>query len=92
MRHLHATERAVIIQLDRFPEKLREAAETYTPSVIAQYVFDLAKIYNRLYAEVAILHNKHASLKKFRVYLSAIVARMIRRNMELLGIDMPERM
>lgn len=90
--NLHATERAVIIQLYRFPEKLREAAETYAPSVIAQYVFDLAKVYNRLYAEVSILHKKHASLKRFRVYLSAIVARMIQRSMKLLGIDMPERM
>ena len=52
---LKDTERAVIIYLDQFSTKLQEAATRYAPAVIAQYVFDLAKAYNRLYAEVPII-------------------------------------
>ncbi len=89
---LHPTEREIIIQLYKFPQKLQEAVEAYSPAIIAQYVFDLAKAYNRLYAEVPIFHEQDTLLKHHRIFLSACVARMIRKNMQLLGIEVPQQM
>lgn len=89
---LHATERAIIVKLFQFPKKLREAAVTYSPAVIAQYVFELAKAYNRMYGELVIFSASQQVLQAYRLSLSAIVARMIKRCMGLLGIAMPERM
>ncbi|MEM7055676.1 MAG: arginine--tRNA ligase [Bacteroidota bacterium] len=89
---LQAPERAVIIQLCRFPQQLQEAAEKLAPAVIAQYTLDLAKAYNRLYADLPILHEPEDRQKKLRICISACVARIIQRAMHLLGIEVPERM
>lgn len=89
---IHPAEKEVIYQVSLFPEKIREAAETYSPSVIAQYVYDLAKEYNRFYAEVSIFNEQDKEAVKFRVKLSELVAQTIRKGMGLLGIDVPERM
>jgi arginyl-tRNA synthetase len=93
-RHLalQPAERVVMMQLHKFPKKLREAAEAYSPAIIAQYVFELAKSYNRMYGEVAILQEREPMLRTLRVCLSATVARTIQRSMELLGITVPARM
>jgi arginyl-tRNA synthetase len=55
-------------------------------------LFDLAKEYNRVYAELPIFHEKDDQLQSFRVALSAQTAKTIKRGMQLLGIDVPERM
>ncbi|MEL6606703.1 MAG: arginine--tRNA ligase [Bacteroidota bacterium] len=89
---LQPLERALIVLLAKFPQRLREAAKTYSPAVIAQYAFDLAKTYNRLYAELSILREENMALKTRRLYLSATVAQLLRRSMGLLGIDLPTRM
>ena len=89
---LQPIEREVIVLLYKFPQKLQEAAEAYSPAIIAQYAFDLAKTYNRLYAEVPILHEADEALKALRVYLSPTVAQMLQRSMRLLGIEVPARM
>ncbi|XWN35162.1 MAG: arginine--tRNA ligase [Roseivirga sp.] len=89
---LQPEERAVLLQLYKLPQKLQEAAAAYSPAIIAQYVFDLAKAYNKLYAEVAILHEEDQALRALRLYLSATVARTLRRCMQLLGIAVPTQM
>ncbi len=89
---LQPVERAVIIQLSRFPDKLQEAAETYSPSILAQYVFELAKDYGSMYGEAPILQEGKVALRILRLSLSATVARTIQRSMQLLGIAVPERM
>ena len=89
---LQSVERELIALLCKFPQKLKEAAEAYSPAIIAQYAFDLAKTYNRFYAEVPILHEEVMALKILRVCLSATVAHMLQRSMRLLGIDVPTRM
>jgi arginyl-tRNA synthetase len=89
---LQPVEREVIIQLYKFPKKIQEAADAYSPAIIAQYVFELAKAYNKMYGEVPILHEKEEALRTRRLYLSATVARIIRKNMQLLGIVVPEKM
>lgn len=89
---LQPLERALIVLLAKFPQRLQEAAKTYSPAVIAQYAFDLAKTYNRLYAELPILREENLALKTRRLYLSATVAQLLRRSMGLLGIELPTRM
>lgn len=89
---LQPLERELIVLLAKFPQRLQEAAKTYSPAVIAQYAFDLAKTYNRLYAELSILREENLALKTRRLYLSATVAQLLRRSMGLLGIDLPTRM
>ncbi len=89
---LQSSEREAIMQLYKFPKKLQEAADAYSPAIIAQYVFELAKTYNRMYGEVPILHEKEHALRTLRLSLSATVARTIQQSMQLLGIAVPVRM
>jgi arginyl-tRNA synthetase len=89
---LHPTESEVISQLVAFPGVVQEAAANYAPSVIAQYLFELAKAYNRFYTEVPIFQEPDPQVLSFRVVFSREVARVIRQGMRLLGIEVPERM
>ena len=89
---LQPVEREVIMQLYKFPKMIQEAADAYAPAIIAQYVFELAKAYNKMYGEVPILHEKEQALRTLRLYLSTTVARTIQKSMQLLGIAVPERM
>ncbi len=89
---LQPLERELIVLLAKFPQRLQEAAKAYSPAVITQYAFDLAKTYNRLYAELSILREENFALKTRRLYLSATVAQLLRRSMGLLGIELPVRM
>ena len=89
---LEPAERELIILLNEFSTKVALAAEEYSPSVVAQYAYDLAKAYNRFYTEVSIFGEENPESVSFRVTLSATVAQTIRHAMKLLGIDVPERM
>jgi len=86
------TEREVIYLLSQFGGKIAAAGKEYSPALIAQYVYDLAKEYNRFYAESPIFNEENEELMKFRVLLSKLVADVIKRGMGLLGIFVPERM
>lgn len=89
---LQPSEREVIRLLHDFPNKLAAAGAEYSPSVVAQYVYELAKEYNRFYTEVSIFNEKDAEALAFRVVFSAAVAEIIKYSMALLGIQVPERM
>ena len=82
----------LIKSLNEFPAIIRQAGDTYSPSVIANYVYDLAKTYNGYYHDHSILREENAAVRSLRLRLSREVARIIRRGMQLLGIDVPERM
>lgn len=86
------TEREVIMILAQYPQKIQESGTSFDPSIVAQYVYDLAKEYNRFYAEVSIFKEANMDKLKFRIALSEKVAKTIKSAMELLGIDVPERM
>jgi arginyl-tRNA synthetase len=90
--NLENAERELIIVLNEFEKKIQAAAEEYAPSVIAQYMFDLAKEYNRFYAELPIFNEKDKKIQSFRIALSSLTAKTIRRGMQLLGIKVPDRM
>lgn len=88
-----AESEAVLIQLlNDFERKIKSAGEDYSPAILANYLFELAKEYNRFYAELPIFHEKDGQLQAFRVALSAQTAKTIKRGMQLLGIHVPERM
>jgi arginyl-tRNA synthetase len=92
LQHIHPTERSLIYLLNEFPQKIQAAASDYAPSIIAQFVFELAKEYNRFYADVSIFNEPDDNRRQFRVVLSAETAKTIKKGMGLLGIDVPERM
>lgn len=92
MPDIKETERQLIILLNDYSNKIRQAGEDYSPSVIAQYLFDLAKEYNRFYAELPIFNESDDQVQSFRIVLSAQTARIIKSGMKLLGIEVPDKM
>lgn len=92
LTELAETESNLIQLLNDFERRIKLAAEDYSPAILAQYLFDLAKEYNRFYAELPIFHEKDQQLQAFRVALSLQTAKTIKRGMSLLGIQVPERM
>lgn len=89
---LDGIERDLIVTLSKFPEVIVEAAAGHSPALIANYVYELAKTYNKFYHEKSILQAEEERLKQFRLQLSAASAKIINKAMGLLGIDVPERM
>jgi arginyl-tRNA synthetase len=89
---LQPAERDIIALLATFPDRVQEAGNQYAPSIISQYAYDLAKEYNRFFAEVSIFNADTEEEKSFRVLLSEQVGKTIRKAMSLLGISVPERM
>ncbi|MDD9140034.1 MAG: DALR anticodon-binding domain-containing protein, partial [Candidatus Cardinium sp.] len=89
---LNPLEQSIIFQLAQFPARVEEAAQSYMPSVIANYVLELTKTYNKFYASHPILRAPDASLSSFRLFLSSCVAQVLQKSMELLTITLPEKM
>lgn len=85
-------EQELIAKVAEYADVVEEAARTYSPAVIANYVYDLVKEYNQFYHEFSILKEENEELRAFRLALSEVVARTIASGFSLLGIEMPERM
>ncbi|QOI95975.1 MAG: arginine--tRNA ligase [Flammeovirgaceae bacterium] len=90
--NLEKPEREVIQVINRYPEKVKEAAAAYSPAIIANYVYELAKEYNQFYQSVCIFNEADQAKLNLRIVLSEVTARIIRQAMGLLGIRVPERM
>ena len=78
--------------LNGFRDVVRQAAEDYNPSVIANYCYDLAKEFNQFYHDFSIMHEPSRELKLFRLVLAQNVGKILKLGTGLLGIEMPERM
>ena len=89
---LSLKEQGLIGLIASYPEIIAEAAKSFSPAVIANYVYELVKEYNQFYHEFSILKEEDTELRAFRLALSEVVARTIASGMELLGIEMVERM
>lgn len=85
-------ERAVIKCLHDMPGVVASAAENFSPAMIANYAYELAKTFNSFYQDTPILREADANLKTFRVQLCAVVAQALKNTMRILGIEVPERM
>lgn len=89
---LHESERAIIKHLTAYNSALEEAADQYSPAVLANYIYDLVKSYNALYQQLPILTDANAGAIALRLRISGKVAEVIEQGMGLLGIAVPERM
>ena len=89
---LHEKEKELLKALQLFPEKVQEAAENYSPAIIANYTYDLVKEFNSFYQNVTILSAETEAEKTFRVQLSKAVGAVIKTAFGLLGIEVPQRM
>lgn len=89
---LHASEQELISVLNQYPVRLNEAAESYSPALIGQYAYELAKTYNQFYSEVSIISEVDERNRNFRIALSKTVSETINKALALLGIRSPERM
>ena len=89
---LNEKEKALIKQLELYPETIKLAAENHSPALIANYTYELVKEFNSFYQNVTILGTEDETEKKFRVQLSKAVGEIIKSSFALLGIEVPERM
>ena len=83
---------AIIQRVADFPAVVEEAGKTYSPALIANYTYELAKEFNQFYHDYSILKEEDENVKVFRLELSRTVAGVIKRAFSLLGIEVPERM
>ena len=89
---LSGKEQEIISSVANFAAVVKLAGKDYSPSVIANYCYELTKEYNQFYHEFSVLKEEDEAKRQFRLVLSANVAKVIRLGMGLLGIEMPERM
>lgn len=89
---INEVEKEIIKHLTDFPLIIQEASKEYSPALIANYAYELVKLYNQFYQSVQILIEPDEQLKLFRLALSKNVAKVIKTAMDLLGIDVPNRM
>ena len=83
---------SLIRMLNEYPNVVRQAGNDYSPSGIANYAYELAKGYNQFYHDFSILREEDATKKAFRILLTRNVGKVIKSAMNLLGIEVPERM
>ena len=89
---LSAKEEGLVQMLSEFAGVVMQAGTDYSPSAIANYIYDLVKEYNQFYHDFSILREENEALRTFRLVLSANVCKIIKLGMGLLGIEVPERM
>jgi arginyl-tRNA synthetase len=92
LNSLEPTENNVLQLIVDFPNKIEEAANGYAPSIIANYVYEVAKSYNKFYSEVSIFNETDQAALAFRIGFSRIVAETIEKSMNLLGAEVPTKM
>ena len=86
------SEKALLKSLYAYPQVVEAAGEGYSPALIANYMFDLAKDFNSFYQASPIFKEENAALRSLRLRISQMVAMVLKRGMALLGIDVPEKM
>jgi arginyl-tRNA synthetase len=85
-------EKEMLVILEQFPSVIREAAKELSPSVIASYLFHLAKTFNSFYTEHSIAHAESEGKKTLRLQLAVMISNVLKSGMQLMGIQVPERM
>ena len=89
---INKNELALILELNKFEEQISIAAESYSPAIIANYVYELAKAFNKFYHDDPISQLADTELQDFRLMLCVNTAKVIRKSFAILGIAVPERM
>ena len=78
--------------LNNFPNKIAEAGEAHSPAIVANYAYELAKEFNQYYHDTPILREENKAVLAFRLRLIELIARVLTKAMDILGIKLPERM
>ena len=93
-QHIQEKEKELIIKIAGFDHALKQAAHEYSPAIIANYVYDLAKDYSQYYHDpnTIILKEQNADMLNFKLQLSHTIGKVIKTSMSLLGIEVPEKM
>ncbi len=89
---LQPPERQLLLQLHLYPHIVQEAANKLEPSLVANYIYHLAKLFNSFYGELSIINAENESAKNFRLQLADFTGEVVKKGMKLLGIEVPERM
>jgi len=89
---LHASEKELIKHLTEYPQLIQEAGKNHSPALIANFTYELVKMYNSFYQSVSIFREEDTAKVNLRLQLSKTVAGIIKSSMSLLGINVPERM
>jgi arginyl-tRNA synthetase len=89
---LKKEEMDILREIYKLPEIIQEAAEKFSPNLICNFVFDLAKKYNLFYDLYPILKAENEETKNFRLILTKSVAQIIKNSLSLLGISVPQKM
>ena len=85
-------EQELIKSLSLFPVTVKEAGDTYSPAIVANYIYSLVKEFNQFYHDHSILGEQDEAIRNFRLVLSQTIANVVKSGMNLLGIKVPERM
>ncbi|MFV0237057.1 MAG: arginine--tRNA ligase [Flavobacteriales bacterium] len=85
-------EKAIFKQITSFSSVIQLAAQTLSPALIANYLYDLVKLYNNFYQNTPIFKEENHEKQQFRLHLSQLTGRVIKNGMQLLGIEVPDRM
>ncbi|MBM3412680.1 MAG: arginine--tRNA ligase [Bacteroidetes bacterium] len=89
---LEKEEKELLLSLEQFPAVLDQAVIEHNPSVVALYVFTVAKLFNSFYTQHSIINAPTAATRQLRLRLASLTANVIHRSMSLLGIEVPNRM
>ena len=85
-------EQDLIKLIAKLPAVVKEAGETYSPALLANYSYELAKEFNQFYHDFSILKEENEALRNFRLLLAKECGEAVKNAMGMLGIEMPERM
>jgi arginyl-tRNA synthetase len=89
---LHEKEIELIYLLADFKKVIKEAESTYNPALVANYIYEVAKGYNSFYHELSVLNADNEQQKLFRIQVSYKCALVVKQAMQLLCVEVPERM
>ena len=89
---LSAKEIRIIKMLNMFPAKIAEAGDAFSPALVANYAYDLAKEFNQYYHDTPILREENEAVLRYRLVLIENIAKVLTKAMSILGITLPERM
>jgi arginyl-tRNA synthetase len=85
-------EKDIIKRISMFPDTVREAGAAYSPALIANFCYELVKEFNQFYQDHSILHEPSEAKRNLRLLLSLKTGQVVKKSMQLLGIEVPDRM
>jgi arginyl-tRNA synthetase len=92
LSNISEKEKAIIKTLYEYPEIIKEAGEQYSPAMVANYVYELAKEYNQFYHDHPVIREQDKNKRDVRFLISSLTRKVLHSGMHILGIDMPDRM